>query len=234
MKCPRCVQDLELRAGGCSGCGFSISELDDELGRESVVLDRLADDAHVLRVHERRRLEWELDRFEQLFPQLFAAIFIGVFPPMTNIRQFGFWLLNRAAVNGVDVARPNERGMLFVLDLNGKQLGVTLGYQLETFLAEKEIAKCFRVAKPDFLEGDYTTAMVKLLGRVTRRLKKRSKQAARYPDRFCRGRVCVPAMPELVRVNAGVASDSGGVFAIGDAVRSAVGKRVEMERFREG
>ncbi|MEM7145404.1 MAG: TPM domain-containing protein [Verrucomicrobiota bacterium] len=225
MKCPRCVQELALSADSCEGCGFSIGDLDEEFGREAVVLERVEDDAHILRLRERQQLDAELDRFEQLFPQLFAAVFIGSFPPMTNIRQFGFWLLNRAAVSEVDVTRPNDRGMLFVLDLNGKQLGVSLGYQLEPFLSEREMAKCFRSAKPDFVEGDYAEAMVKMLGKITRRLKKRSRQAARHPERFYQGRVRAPAMPELVPVNAG----RGGVF---DLEEGAIvpAERVEAER----
>jgi uncharacterized membrane protein YgcG len=208
MKCPRCVQVVEPRQVQCGGCGFSIGELDEEFGNEAVVLERLADDAHCLRMREREQLEQALDGFEEAFPQLFAAIYIGVFPPMTNIRQFGFWLLNRAAVNCVDVTRPNERGILFVLDLNSKQLGVTLGYQLEPFLTEKDVSKCFRAVKPHFSEGDHALGLRKALVKLSQRLKKRSGQARRRPERFYKGRLRAPSMPNLMRVKTGVDDES--------------------------
>jgi uncharacterized membrane protein YgcG len=208
MKCPRCIQEVEPLHEQCGRCGFSIAELDAAMGAEAVVLERLADDAHCLRLREREMLENSLDEFEEAFPQLFAAMYIGVFPPMTSIRQFGFWLLNRAAVNCVDVTRPNDRGLLFVLDLNAKQLGVTLGYQLEPFLTQKDIDRCYRAVKPHFVEGDYALGLRKALAKLSVCLKKRSRQASRRPERFYRGRLRAPAMPNLVRVKTGADDES--------------------------
>ena len=61
-----------------------------------------------------------LERFEARFPQLFVSIYLGAFEELQSLRQFGFWMLNRAAYVDVDLERPNENGILIVVDVNAK------------------------------------------------------------------------------------------------------------------
>ena len=71
-----------------------------------------------------------LERFEARFPQLFVSIYLGAFEELESLRQFGFWMLNRAAYVDVDLERPNENGILIVVDVNAKNAGITFGYAL--------------------------------------------------------------------------------------------------------
>lgn len=192
MKCPRCVQPVAPGLPQCVRCGFLLSTLDDEFGEDVILLERLTDAANCLRVRERDSLNALLDEFEREFPQLFTAIYFGMLPEMTSIRQFGFWLVNHAALASVDISRPNEQGILIVVDLQSRVIGVTLGYMLERFLTEKDLNRCIRAARAPLCAGDYARGTTVLLKHVSRTLRKVSRQARRNPERFA-----PPVMPRI-------------------------------------
>ena len=120
MKCPRCVQVIHRGAGLCPHCGFGIAEMDARHGKDNVSLRRLADVAGLMRSRERGKVQSALDGFCRRFPQLFFAVYTGSAQGGGNLRQFGFWLLNRAAFEDVPVDRPNEAGILLVIDPESK------------------------------------------------------------------------------------------------------------------
>lgn len=100
-----------------------------------------------------------LERFESRFPQLFVSIYLGAFEDLQSLRQFGFWMLNRAAYVDVDLERPNENGILIVVDVNAKNAGVTYGYALLPYLDEDSTFAALSAAHPDFLQGHYLEAV---------------------------------------------------------------------------
>ena len=116
MKCPRCVQRVHRAAALCPHCGFEINEADRVFGAQEVRLKCLTDAAGVLRKRERETGRKILAEFQRKFPQLFFAVYFGTFRELPSLRQFGFWLLNRGAVEDVEVDRPNEAGSLFSLE----------------------------------------------------------------------------------------------------------------------
>ena len=184
MNCPRCVQSVAPGQPQCARCGFQLSTLDTEFGDDVILLERLTDAAHCLRARDREALNVLLDRFEREFPQLFAAVYFGVLPEMTSIRQFGFWLINHAAVASIDISRPNEQGIIIVVDLQSRVMGVTLGYMLERFLTERELERCLRAARPALFSGDFHRGVTIFLKRVSKALRKVSRQARRSPEEF--------------------------------------------------
>ena len=98
MKCPRCVQRVHRMARQCPHCGFGIGDVDKVFGDEDVRVGTLTDAAGVLRKGERVATRRMLRRFQNRFPQLFFGIYFGTFKELPGLRQFGFWLLNRAVV----------------------------------------------------------------------------------------------------------------------------------------
>ena len=74
------------------------------------------DGAGLLRRLERQRVEAELKRFRVRFPQLFFAVHTVVLEEWTSLRQFGFWLLNRAAFRGSADGVDRDGGILLAID----------------------------------------------------------------------------------------------------------------------
>ncbi len=103
---------------------------------------------------------------------------------MSNIRQFGMWLLNHGAYEDVDLNRPNDGGVLFLVDVSSKQATICFGYLLDCYLTEEDTFRILSKAHPHLLQGNHLKALGVVLRRLTAVLKKRSRQARRNPEHF--------------------------------------------------
>jgi hypothetical protein len=199
MKCPRCVQVIHRGAVLCPHCGFGIADMDAKHGSDNVALRRLADGAGLMKSRERTKVQAALDDFCRRFPQLFFAVYTGSSQGAGNARQFGFWLLNRAAFEDVPVDRPNEAGILLVIDPDAKSASVTWGYLLDPFLTEEDSFLCLSRAHAYWLEGHFAEGTVRLISQLGSILAKRAAQARRDPDRFERKVAPPPKTGEIAR-----------------------------------
>lgn len=199
MKCPRCVQRIHRAAGGCPHCGFTLADADALFGAEDVKLRTLTDAAGLMRREEQRRVESAMHRFNRQFPQLFVAVHTGSFKGVSNLRQFGFWLLNRAVFEDLPVDRLNEAGILIAIDADAKAAGMSFGYALDAFVEEDDTFQCLSRAHAYWLEGRHADGLVKAIEQLTIILKKRSRQARRDPERFERKVARPPQVDALVQ-----------------------------------
>lgn len=186
MKCPRCVQRIHRAAESCPQCGFSIADADERFGPEELSLRCLTDRAGILKRGERARVEQAMERISRRFPQLFVAVYSGALGEIANIRQFGFWLLNRSAFEDVPADKPNEAGILLTIDPESKAAGFVYGYLLDAFLEESDTFECLTRAHAYWLEGRYADGLVRALQHLETVLVKRSRQARRDPEYFSR------------------------------------------------
>lgn len=210
MKCPRCVQRIHRAAPVCPHCGFSLADADGRFGEGEVRLRSLTDAAGLLRRGEREQVEAVMLKIGVRFPQVFVAVYTGSLGEMANVRQFGFWLLNRAAFEDVPAEKPNEAGILLTIDAESKAAGIAFGYLLDPFIEESDTFDCLSRAHAYWLEGRYADGIVKALAHLSAVLEKRSRQAKRDPERFERKVKPPPQAGDLVkRIRAG----HGGVKA---------------------
>ena len=177
MRCPRCVQKIHRSAAQCPHCGFVLSDLDDLYGSGEVRLRRLSDVAGALRLKERQKLERLLDEFQTGFPQLFFSVYYGALEDRANIRQFGLWLLNHTAYEDLDISRPNDGGMLLLVDLNTKVASISFGYMLDSFLTEEDTFNILAKAHPHLLQGNHLKAASVIVKQLSRVLRKKSRRA---------------------------------------------------------
>ncbi len=153
----------------------------------------LTDTAGLLRQDERARVEAAMGVIARRFPQLFVAIFTGALGDMADLRQFGFWLLNRASFKELPPTTSNAAGILITIDLESKAAGITFGYLLDPFLAEADTFECLSRAHSHWLEGRYADGMIKALEQLGWVLRKRSRHARRRPS----GRECQTQPPVI-------------------------------------
>ncbi len=161
-------------------------DLGAQYGTGEVRVRRLSDAAGVLRMKERRSVEKWFDQFEANFPQLFLSVYYGALDEMSNIRQFGMWLLNHGAYADVDLSRPNEGGILLVVDVHSKVATISFGYLLDVYLTEDDTFKILSKAHPHFLQGNHLKALRVIIDLLSAVLRKRSRQANRNPEHFRR------------------------------------------------
>jgi len=151
-----------------------------------------------------------MERITRRFPQLFVAVYTGSLGEMANMRQFGFWLLNRAAFEDVPAHKPNEAGILLTIDAESKSASITFGYLLDAFLEESDTFESLSRAHSYWLEGKYAAGIVRTLKHLDGVLAKRCRQARRDPDRFGRKVLPPPNMGDLLRrIRAGHRLESG-------------------------
>ncbi|MDB4265356.1 TPM domain-containing protein [bacterium] len=151
-------------------------------GADDVVLDKFTDAAGVLRMKDREPLRRVLDRFERKFPQLFVSIYLGAFEDVESLQQCGFWMLNRAAYVDVDLDRPNENGILILVDVNAKSAAITYGYALLPYLDEDTTFAALSAGHPSFIQGDFAGALATVIKKLEACLIKGWKRVKKDPD----------------------------------------------------
>jgi uncharacterized membrane protein YgcG len=160
-------------------------------GAEDVRLRCLADAAGLLPQRDRERVEEAMEHFSWRFPQLFVAVYAGSIGEISELRLFGFWLLNRAAFEDLPAEKSNAAGILLVIDPESKAASMTFGYLLDPFLDECDTFDCLTRAHSRWLEGRYADGIIKAVSQLETVLRKRCGQARWNPKRFER-RVCPP------------------------------------------
>ncbi|MFD2256489.1 hypothetical protein ACFSSA_07370 [Luteolibacter algae] len=199
MKCPRCVQRIHRAAAACPHCGFSLADADRMFGDGEVKLRSLTDAAGIFRRQDRDKLEDFMERFGEAFPQMFVAVYTGSLGETGNLRQFGFWLLNRGVFEDVPVEKPNEAGVLIVIDPDTKTAGMTFGYLLDAFFEEKDTFDCLTRAHSHWLEGRYADGLLRSLKHLDKLLRKRCRQVRKDPEKYERRVVNPVAVEDLVK-----------------------------------
>lgn len=136
--CPRCARLLRLTEPACASCGFSLAEADARFGSFRVKLPRLVDAVGAFGAAERDRYGAAVEAFEARFPQLMWATYIAELPGDVNLRELGFWMVNRAVVQSTD--RANDRIIMLCINHATRGASITLGYFPEQHLAEEDLA----------------------------------------------------------------------------------------------
>lgn len=176
MKCPRCLRPVDSEASSCYSCGYSEVEAAAMWGGNRVYLGRIHDAAHCLRKQERDDLAETLDQLELKFPQMLFCTYLGTLPANLTISELGFWLLNHGQVKGAEYARPNENAILVLMDLNTKQVGISMGYFAESLIGEEEAYKALHSARPNLVNSEYGDALERIFLRLGKVLERKGRK----------------------------------------------------------
>lgn len=168
-------------------------------GEGEVKLRSLTDAAGLFRRNERDRISDTMERISMVFPQMFVAVYTGSLGEIGNIRQFGFWLLNRGLFEDIALEKPNEAGILLVIDPDSKAAGMTFGYLLDPFFEEQDTFECLSRAHSSWLEGRYAEGLLKCLSHLEKLLRKRCRQVHRDTEKYERKVATPVAVEDLVK-----------------------------------
>jgi uncharacterized membrane protein YgcG len=159
-------------------------DADARFGGASVRLRRLTDQAGILRRGDREQVEMAMARLSRRLPQVFVAVYTGALGEVASMRQFGFWLLNRASFEDGPADQANHSGILITIDPESKAAGMAYGYLLDPFLAEADTFDCLSRGHAYWLEQRYAEGLIRTLAHLELILSKRSGQAGRHPEQF--------------------------------------------------
>ena len=176
MRCPSCRRPVDHEAESCYSCGYSAEVSMSQFGYNDVRMKRVHDGADCLRVKE----IWDIeDLFRQLdsrFPQLLFAVYLGDLPDSMSPGELGFWLLNRARIEGTELQQSNDCAILLIIDMENKQAGLSLGYFAERLLTEHDCIRTLMNSRPLLINGDFGDAVVRIFRKLDRILTARSKK----------------------------------------------------------
>ena len=181
MNCPRCGITSPDATAACASCGFSLGGIDCRLGSHSVIINRLVDTQHLLRLRDTGRLESLLDEFERRFPQAFFTVFLGVLPRGVTTSEGGFWLLNHGVRTCQGIVRSNQYGLALVIDPSTHEASLSLGYEIEALISTVQARELLRKASAALWHGDHSRAVTLVVKGVDKLLRKGAKSRRRPP-----------------------------------------------------
>lgn len=176
MRCPSCHRPVDHEANSCYSCEYSLADAEKKFGANQVSMRRIHDAADCLRVREIREVEDTLDDLEDRFPQLMFAAYLGELNDSISVAELGFWLLNHARIGDSGYSRPNDCGILFVLDVERRQLGVSLGYLTEMLLSEEDCLRALTASRSHFINGEFGAGVISFFRKVEKCLLKQAKK----------------------------------------------------------
>jgi uncharacterized membrane protein YgcG len=171
MKCPACATPLAAPAAECPKCKFTLRRLDTKFGAVPLHSRYLTDHASSLTVEEITRLRELLQRFETRFPQSLFSVFVADLPEGDNVKEYAFWLSNRAQFSSVEAAGSENFDLLLVLEPSAGSAALNVGYGLEKYISEDDLADALTEALPDFQEGQFESGIRTCVEAITRRLR---------------------------------------------------------------
>lgn len=179
MKCPACATPLDAPAAACPNCKFTLRRLDSKFGTLPLRNRYLTDRAHSLTLEEVTRLRLELQRFENKFPQSLFSVFVTDLDVGANVREYAFWLANRAHFSSAESEAEENFDLLLVIDPKHRAAALTMGYGLENYVTEDDLRETLGAAEAAVRQGQLERAIRTCIDELNKRLTRASKIAAR-------------------------------------------------------
>ena len=106
-------------------------------------------------------------------------MFVTDLPPDTNVREYAFWLANRAHFSSVESEAADNLDLLLVIDPADHAAALTIGYGLEEFVTEENLRDALAAAENALRRNQLERAIRICVDHITRHLCKASRTAAR-------------------------------------------------------
>lgn len=178
MVCPACRRRLEEAADRCPSCGFTGTDCLIRFPFAAPALAEIIDPAGVLDAAGRREVSVRLARLRRRCRQLRWCLCLVDLPEGTDLRLFGFWLLNAAQAPAND---PEAAAwtVLLLLDTRGEAAAVSTGYAVEPFIADDAWMRALNGMVTPWRSGDMLAALCSFLTDAGNELAVAAARAAR-------------------------------------------------------
>lgn len=170
FKCPRCAYILKKTDPLCPECGFSLNIISDNYINSDLVLSKVYDNIDYLGKEQKNKIEKEIDKFEEKFPQfVFSVIFVQL-RNFTNLNEFCFWILNRSLFKRNNIDYRGSNAIVFCVDFASSSANISVGYYVENFLNNDDINKILKSSFKLMKQGNFTSAVNKSITKISSKL----------------------------------------------------------------
>jgi hypothetical protein len=186
MQCPSCVQRIHRGAEVCPHCGFSITLAEISYGSGKIITTTFDDNAGLLRMKYRPIVQKCMQRFSLRFPQFFFALYTRSFTHKADLRQYGFWFLNRTVFSDQAAHQSNASAVLLVMDAENKHAGLSFGYMLDPYLDEGDTLACLEKAQTLWTDYQYAEGIVAVVKHLEVILIRKHRMQRKDPHQFAK------------------------------------------------
>ena len=120
------------------------------------------------------------------FPQSLFSVFVTDLPAEISIREFAFWLANRARFSSADATGAENFDLLLVIEAKTGNAALTVGYGLEKFISEDDLSVALTAARPALRRGKLERGIRLCVEEMTRLLTDICKADGRCPENAAR------------------------------------------------
>lgn len=165
----------------CPECRLTLQKLDLKFGLVPRHSRYLSDRAGKLDLGDMEEVREQLRLFERKFPQVLLSVFVTDLPAGTSVREYAFWLANRARFTPIQKSAAENFDMLLVIDLIGNNAALIVSYGLEKFLAETDLDEALTELANGMRGGSVPDGIRACLKLLTKRVRQRTIAARRAP-----------------------------------------------------
>jgi uncharacterized membrane protein YgcG len=165
----------------CPECRLTLQKLDLKFGLVPRHSRYLSDRAGKLDLGDMDAVREDLRLFERKFPQVLLSVFVTDLPAGTSVREYAFWLANRARFTPIQKSAAENFDMLLVIDLLGNNAALIASYGLEMVLPEADLDDALAELAKGMSGGSVPDGIRACLKFLTKRVRQRSIEARRAP-----------------------------------------------------
>ena len=173
MKCPSCASPLATAEPRCPSCKLTLKALDIKFGALPRHAMYFTDRTDRVPMAEMKAARQALELFHRRFPQCLFSVFVADLPRGTSVREYAFWLANRARFSSVEHAQGDNFDLLLVIDVAGRTAALNVGYGLEEHLREEDLEAALDAFAGPMREGNMPAAVQACLEVIDAQLQRR-------------------------------------------------------------
>lgn len=176
-RCPSCESPAPESPGACPQCGFSVETLKARMGAIPRYSIHVTDSTEaVLTAAEFRAIEGRTVQFEHQFPQSRFTVFITALMPGRSVKEYAFWLFNSCTFTAFDSKLGNNFALLLVIDMQSRSACLMIGYGLEPYLDEADLAALTAKLEPGFTRNRWAEGVRACINATAQLLRERLAQ----------------------------------------------------------
>lgn len=126
-------------------------------------LDRYIDVESRLSNDDRARLDREIDRIESGMPQVRLYLCVVKLLPGTDVREYGFWMLNASVPRDEEEASCRPWSVLLILDTQSLSVSATPGYGVDPWLGDPQLRTALAAGRGELVCGNLAAGAAKFL-----------------------------------------------------------------------
>ena len=173
MKCPSCASPLATAEPRCPSCKLTLKDLDIKFGalpRHTMYFTDRTDRVPMREMEASRQM---LELFHRRFPQCLFSVFVADLPRGSSVREYAFWLANRARFSSSEEAQGENFDLLLVIDATGRAAALNVGYGLEEHLSEEDLQAALDAFTGPMGDGNLPAALQACLDVIDGKLQHR-------------------------------------------------------------